>query len=227
MPKVDTFGHIDAYCVIDHHNLHHKTKVVRNNANPAFNETFILERANSQAPEVVRIDVKDRNRLGRNTVVGYAEFNTSLLSAQSELNDLRLQLNVSEHLPLTDKKNRLASLVVSIKLLRDGSARSAPGHAGEDPSRHRVHQSLKQLVDKLSRTISRFQVACVRIHVKDVEYLPLPGHADVSHAFACVSSKSATYKVILTSFLPLGCDQQPADLHCQTHGAASDLQRIL
>eukprot|EP00960_Hanusia_phi_P078032 768772-Hanusia_phi.AAC.6 len=212
LPKVDTFGHIDAYCVVDFQNVHYKTKVIRNNPNPTFNEVLVFERIHASLPENIRIEVKDRNLIGRNTVVGFAELKTALVSSHGEVRDQKLQLYSSDGSPLTDKKSRLASLFVSAKMVNDGMSRST--EYTDHPTLLQAYQPLKHALDNISSISNKVaEIPCTRILLQEVEYLSLsPGEDSAIKVYTCISLKSATCKVSQARF----CYKVVSDLPQQT-----------
>ncbi|KAA6398135.1 MAG: hypothetical protein EZS28_006336 [Streblomastix strix] len=71
--KADTFGESDPFVKLIFGKVEKKTKVVKNNANPVFNEQFVFDYAPQQNMHVIMLEVWDYDMIGSNDKLGFVQ----------------------------------------------------------------------------------------------------------------------------------------------------------
>ncbi|KAL0490789.1 synaptotagmin [Acrasis kona] len=72
LPSKDFFSRADPFVVLSMNNVRHKSSVIKNNANPRWEQTFHFGVVNPDL-DILRLEVDDRDFFTANDVIGFAE----------------------------------------------------------------------------------------------------------------------------------------------------------
>ena len=92
LPKTDLIGKSDPYAVISIDDEQHKTAVVKNSQNPEWNFQLDVP-VDEDGPQNINIDVYDKDRIGKDKLLGSAQLNVADLQNGNDLNNEWLPLD--------------------------------------------------------------------------------------------------------------------------------------
>ena len=115
IPKMDTFGHADPYCTVQVLGQTEKTKKLKNEKNPRFEERFEFPLQQAPSGQSVLITLMEWNRLGKDKAVGTLSISLKDIAQRESIQSQSLQLQIADKAGgLTGSGNQASTLLYSM-----------------------------------------------------------------------------------------------------------------
>ncbi|KJE90710.1 C2 domain-containing protein [Capsaspora owczarzaki ATCC 30864] len=209
LPKKDFWGTVDPYCIISFADTTYKTRVVRNNRNPVWNQRLLLLVRRTQAKFHLVFTVYDHDYSRSNDYVGYAVITT--------LNELCNTRTHEMELPLFDAQKddvQVGSLQVKLEFMKKQQLEvyfwtRLVSFFDHNASNSLEIDELSMLLDALGCDLELEQVH----HIFELADTNKDGHISPQELAAVVASEATGHSLIQFERCPVCKQSLPKDDH--------------
>jgi len=120
VPKMDTFGHADPYCTVQLMTTTEKTKKLKNEKDPRFEETFELPVSMVPTGQNVVLTLMEWNRFGKDKAVGTITLPLGDIAERGSASRQRVQMKAAgKDSDLTGHNNQPCMMLYSLRFVSD------------------------------------------------------------------------------------------------------------